>query len=122
MIVIESLHHTGLTVANIEKSISFYKDLFDFEVIEKLSGTGQAFLKIGDILLGLYESEGYKAKDNKSRIAFYVDEEDFDDAVEELEESGIKIVYGPENLRGGQSVVFLDPDGNQIELAYPSIG
>ena len=54
-------------------------------------------------------------------MSFIVDEDDFEDAVDELNEKKIPIVSGPENIRKGQSVVFLDPDGNQIELCYPKL-
>lgn len=120
MIVIENIDHLGLTVSNLEKSIQFFKELFDFETIEKIANSKQAFIRVGDIVLGLYEIEGYKCPEGlKNHISFYIDEEDFEDAVEELNEREVPIVFGPENLRKGQSVVFLDPDGNQIELCYP---
>ena len=120
MIVIESINHMGLTVSNLENSIKFYKELFDFEVVE--SNSRQAFIKEGDILIGLYEEEDYKSQeDTKNRISFFIDEDDFEDALEELRENDIPIIYGPENIRKGQSLVFLDPDGNQIELCYPKL-
>ncbi len=122
MIVIEGINHIGLTVSNLDASIQFYRDLFDFEVIEKMGSSGIAFLRMGDIVIGLYEDEGYKNTDETSnRISFFVDEEDFDDAIEELEHAEIEITYGPENIRGGQLLVFCDPDGNQIELSYPKV-
>ncbi|HOO72108.1 MAG TPA: VOC family protein [Spirochaetota bacterium] len=121
MIVIESINHIGITVSDLNASINFYKELFDFEVTDK-STEGQAYLKMGDIILSLYEVEDYKNQDNaKNRVSFYVDEEDFDDALDELEESGIEIIYGPENIRNGRSVVFLDPDRNHIEISYPKV-
>ncbi len=123
MIVIECVNHIGITVSNLEESVKFYRDIFDFEVIDKASAPGLTFMRVADITIGLYEAPGYKSSENsKSRISFYVDEEDFEDAVEELEERNLQIAYGPENLRKGQTVVFLDPDGNQIELSYPMIG
>jgi catechol 2,3-dioxygenase-like lactoylglutathione lyase family enzyme len=122
MIVIESVNHIGLTVSNLEGSINFYRDLFDFEVFDK-STPGQVFMRIADIIICLSEVDGYKNGDGaKNRISFYVDEEDFDDAMDEIEDAGIEIVSGPENIRNGRSVVFLDPDRNQIELSYPKIG
>ena len=122
MIVIESVNHIEITVSALEGSVKFYKDLFDFEVIENISNSGQAFLKMGDILISLTEVSGYKSsKDSKNCISFYVDEEDFEDAIDELDESGITVVYGPENIRKGKRVVFADPDGNHIELSYPKI-
>ncbi len=120
MIVIEDIDHIGLTVSNLDASIEFYKDIFDFEIVEKLPNARQAFLRVSGIMLGLYEVEGYSNPQNsKNHLSFYVDEEDFDDAVDEIRERDIPIVFGPENIRKGQSVVFLDPDGNQIELCYP---
>ncbi|TFH41675.1 MAG: VOC family protein, partial [Chrysiogenales bacterium] len=101
----------------------FYKDLFDFELIDRASGPGLAFMRVADISIGLYESPGYKVSDGPhGRIAFYVDEEDFEDAVDEIQDREIRIIHGPENIRKGKMVVFLDPDGNQIELSYPTVG
>lgn len=122
MIVIESVNHIGITVSDLEKSIKFYKELFDFDIIENISNAGQAFLKMGDIMLNLIEVKGYKSsKESMNCISFYIDEEDFEDAIDELEDTGIEIIYGPENIRKGQRVVFTDPDGNHIELSYPKI-
>lgn len=122
MIVIESVNHIGITVSDLDKSIKFYKELFDFDVIENISNSGQAFLKMGGILLSLVEVKGYKnSGDSRNCISFYVDEEDFEDAIDEIEETGIVVVSGPENIRKGQRIVFADPDGNHIELSYPKI-
>jgi len=123
MIVIESVNHITVSVSDIERSVKFYKDLFDFDVVENISNSGQAFLRMGDIMISLVEEEGYVCQENcMNGISFYVDEEDFDDALSEVEDWGLEIVYGPENLRNGQRVVFTDPDGNHIELSYPKIG
>lgn len=120
MIVIEAVDHIGITVSNLERSIEFYRELFDFEIIEKYGDVRQAFMRVGEIVLGLYEVEGYKnPAGTKNHISFYIDEEDFEDAVDEIKKREIPIVFGPDNLRKGKSVVFLDPDGNQIELCYP---
>ncbi|HON77278.1 MAG TPA: VOC family protein [Spirochaetota bacterium] len=120
MIVIEEIDHIGVTVSNLEDSIEFYKELFDFELVEKITNARQAFIRVSGILIGLYEVEGYTSQDGtRNHLSFYIDEEDFDDAVEEVRSRDIPIIFGPENIRKGQSVVFLDPDGNQIELCYP---
>ena len=122
MIVIESVDHIGLTVSNLDKAIEFYSDLFDFEVVERVSNSKEAYIKVGDILIKLVEVQNYKApEDSKSHICFYIDEEDFDDAIDELEEKNITIVHGPETIRKGRLVVFEDPDGNKIELRYPRL-
>ncbi len=123
MIIIEGINYIGISVSSLDDSIKFYRDLFDFDVIDKFSTSGTAFMKVADMVLGLYEVKGFKNDPaSKNRISFFVDEEDFEDALVELENNKIEITYGPENLRGGKTVVFLDPDGNQIELAYPVLG
>ena len=122
MIVIESINNVGITVSDLEQSISFYKDLFDFEVVEKYSNAGRAYIRMGDMIIAMTEVSGYQnTEDSGYAVSFFVDEEDFEDALDELEELEIEIVYGPENIRNGQAVVFADPDGNKIELAYPKI-
>lgn len=122
MIVIESVNYIGITVADLDRSVEFYKEFFDFEIVDGISTAGQAFLKMGDIMLALEEVDGYKAgADAGVCVSFYVDEEDFDDVIDDIREEGIEIVSGPENLRKGQRVVILDPDGNRIELSYPRI-
>ena len=69
MIVIESINHLGLTVGNLENSIKFYKELFDFEVVE--SNAGQAFLKEGDIILCLHEEDNYKSQTTESTDYYF---------------------------------------------------
>ncbi len=120
MIVIESINYLGLTVSNLEMSTKFYRDLFDFEVID--NSAKQAIIREGDIIITLYEVENFKNQENsKNRVSFILDEDDFEDAIDELKTKNIPIIFGPENIRKGQSVVFLDPDANQIEICYPKL-
>lgn len=120
MIVIESINYIGLTVSNLENSVRFYRDLFDFEVIE--NNPKQAFIREGDIIISLNESENYKNETGaKNMVSFFLDEDDFDDAVDEIKEKNLPIISGPENIRKGQRIVFADPDGNHIELCYPKL-
>jgi metallothiol transferase len=122
MIVIESINHISLTVSDLDKSVEFYKEMFDFETVEKYSTENQVFMRMGDILISLNCLEGFRnTESSKSIISFYIDEEDFEDAVDELNEMGIDIVYGPENIRNGKTIAFVDPDDNKIELSYPKL-
>jgi len=120
MIVIESMNHFGITVSNLEKAIKFYKDLFDFEIVDQITNVGKAILQITDIRISLYEVEGYQNSDEaRNIISFHVDEEDFEDALDELEKMEVQIISGPENIKNGKTVTFVDPDNNKIELSYP---
>jgi catechol 2,3-dioxygenase-like lactoylglutathione lyase family enzyme len=40
----KQLDHVGLNVADLEKSIAFYQDMFGFRVIEKWDNPKQAFI------------------------------------------------------------------------------
>jgi metallothiol transferase len=116
MIIIENIDHICFSVTDMERSIEFYRETFGFDVIEHLSGSPEALLQVGDIRLRLETS---KNPAGDSYVAFYVDEEDFEDALEEIEEAGIEVVSGPEEYRGGKRIVTADPDGNKITLCYP---
>ena len=52
------LHHVGLYVSNLERSIAFYHDVFGLEVAERLSFGGEkiAFLAAGSSRLELIEA------------------------------------------------------------------
>jgi len=122
MIVIENINHISLTVSDLDTSVEFYKEMFDFETVEKYSTENQVFMRMGEILISLNRLEGFRnTESSKPIISFYIDEEDFEDAVDELNEVGIDIVYGPENIRNGKTIVFVDPDDNKIELCYPKL-
>lgn len=116
MIVIETIDHIALQVKNIEKGIEFYRDIFGFDVVEHLSGSPDALLQVGDIRIRLISSSS--ANKSEGYIAFYLDEEDFEDALEEIEENEISLVAETEEYRGGKRVVVQDPDGNHIALCY----
>ncbi len=116
MIVIENIDHVCLAVNDIEKSIEFYRDFFGFDVVEHMSGSPDALLQVGDIRLKL-ESDDAKGKSN-GYVAFYVDDEDFEDAMDEIEENGITVVSGPEDFRGGKRVIIQDNSGNKVALCY----
>jgi predicted enzyme related to lactoylglutathione lyase len=82
-----------------------------------MNGTADALMQVGDIRLRLISSDAAKNK-SSGYVAFYVDEQDFEDALDEIEESGIETVGNPEEYRGGKRVIILDPSGNRIALCY----
>ena len=124
MIIIERLQEISFAVSNLENSISFYKDIFGFDIVEWQGGSKEVRMQMGDINLRLCEVENYSvAEESENYLTFYVDDDDFDDAVDEIEENEIAIVFGPDNIRNGsdntkngRKVVILDPDGNRLGL------
>jgi len=120
MIIIETIDHISLSVSDIEKSIEFYRENFGFDLTEHASGSPEAFLQVADIKLRLFREESGKVAKTGGYVAFYVDEEDFEDAIDEIEDSELEIISGPENIRNGKKVVISDPDGNKIALCSSS--
>ncbi|MFW5808535.1 MAG: VOC family protein [Spirochaetota bacterium] len=121
MIIIEKLYSISISTADLEDSVTFYKDIFGFDVIERQSGSSEALMQMGEIILRLSQVDPLQdIAREENYFTFYVDEDDFDDALEEIEENELDIVYGPENIRNGRKIVILDPDGNRIGLTSVS--
>lgn len=119
MIIIEDMSYISISVSNIDESVQFYKDMFEFDVIEKQSGMNEAILQLGGIKLRLSQIEDFAENSRKEDyICFTVDPEEFDDILEEVEEKNINIIFGPENIANGRKVIIGDPDNNKIALSY----
>jgi metallothiol transferase len=122
MIVIEGFNYTGITVSDLERSIEFYRDILDFDYLDRVSDEERAYMAMGDIIIALIRSEGYRAEDTaSSRISFYVDEEDFDDIADEIEEKELPLSAGPGERGDIQFFIITDPDNNKIEITAPRI-
>jgi len=142
--VITKAHHMGLQVADLDRSIAFYRDVLGFavvfrwnpqaEYIRELVGYPDADihavilrLPATDVALELLEYRNVEreavdprtANPGTAHIAFYVD--DLDALYEDLRTRGVPSVSSPVTPtigpnRGGRAVYMLDPDGIRIEL------
>ena len=118
----KELDHVGLNVADLEKSIAFYQDMFGFSVIEKWDSPKQAFIGANGIVFGLMEMPNYDyGIYTMAHLAFPCDKSDFSDIVAKIQDSSLEIVSGPKEQRGGETILFRDPSGNILEVCYPSI-
>ncbi len=112
------LDHIGVYVANLEKSIKFYEEIFGFKVVDRfMSGEAKiATLDIGGGLLELVQrpgSPGTPPVGNWSHLALY--EPDFDKRVTLLDSKKIeKRLITQAN--GNRLCFFNDPDGHTIEI------
>lgn len=130
-----SVHHHGISVADLERSLSFYRDALGFEVIDRYTlddeglsaavgaeTTGRfAQLDGGDARVELVE---YDAGQPVPQAAVYdtgathlgIEVEDIDAAYEALPD-GVEAVSGPRTTGSGTRICFLrDPDGTLVEL------
>lgn len=116
------LEHANLTVTDIERSISFYRDLFEFEV--RWRGTdraGRPAAHVGDdqFYLAFFEAArpGSAVKDYSvaglNHIGFVVD--DLEEKRRRLEKLGAE-VHLEGDYEPGRRLYFNDPNGVEVEL------
>jgi catechol 2,3-dioxygenase-like lactoylglutathione lyase family enzyme len=124
MIRIERLDHLVLTVADIERTISFYSEVLGMEPVT--FGEGRRALAFGVHKMNLHEAG--KEIDPKavrptpgSADLCLVSAVPIDEVVRHLEACGVPVEEGPVPRTGAQgmmtSVYFRDPDGNLIEVS-----
>lgn len=121
MLNINGLDHLNLSVLNLEETVSWYRDLFGFEVKEKgLGSNGRPYKIIGKsgvLYMALYQSEEEVLSSNQlNHIGFNLS--DFDNAIFALNERGIELGYGGViQYPDSKSAYITDPNGMEIELS-----
>ena len=74
----KQLDHVDLSVADLDKSIAFYQDMFGFSVLEKWDAPKQAFIGADSTVLGLMEIPNYDYRAyTMAHLAFPCDKADF---------------------------------------------
>ena len=115
--------HVHLKVADIERSIGFYRDVLGFEVTQRM-GDQAAFLSAGGyhhhIGLNTWESRGGQASPRGTTGLYHVairypDRATLGDALRRLREAGVRL-DGASDHGVSEALYLRDPDNNGIEL------
>jgi catechol 2,3-dioxygenase-like lactoylglutathione lyase family enzyme len=135
--------HTGITVSNLEQSLTFWRDVLGFELSHRAHQTGELAEEItgvpdAEILIAVLKAPGHKIElleyrapaDRKHlqprpcdvgslHVALMVD--DLDAILETIAASDWKSAGKPQTLavgpNAGKRVIYVrDPDGTTIEL------
>lgn len=140
--MILGIHHTALSIKDMEKSLAFYRDLLGLEVLFDTSwGKGseladkilrvkdtsarQVMLKVGNAYLELFEFHSPEiapmAEDrpvcDRGITHIALDVKDVDAEYERLSEAGMLFHCEPVNLGATVRTTYArDPDGNVLEL------
>jgi lactoylglutathione lyase len=106
------LEHIGINIEDIEKSLTFYDDLFGFKEIERFT-SGEAKISMIDIGGGILELVQRPGSPVIAHVAFH--DPKFDETLAKLEAKGITIrLVTMDN--GGRICFFSDPDGYIVEI------
>ena len=143
---ITTADHTGITVANLERSLAFWRDVLGFEFSHRTHHTGDLAGEVtgvpgAELTLVVLKAPGHKielleyhAPADRTRahlrpcdigsvhVAFTVD--NLDAVLERIAASGWKAAGHPQTLQSGPNagkrVVYVrDPDGTTIEFMQP---
>ncbi|WP_332711789.1 VOC family protein [Pelagibacterium mangrovi] len=118
-----------LSVADIDKSLTFYRDVLGGEIIYQFPPEGPAAfltLRFGTTELGMGQISGEPLHGRPlrpatgHRIELCINVADTDAAVAALNAIGAPTVLAPTDLPWGERAAYVeDPDGNLVMLAAP---
>lgn len=125
--MVNKLLHTRFRVTDLEKTVSFYKDVLGLEEVKRsTSGRGSqlVFLKAkgSEELIEICkfdESGPVVVGPDLTHLAFEVD--DIDAFAEHAAAKGYPLSDGPHKAASGSAIAFVDaPEGYEIELIQPA--
>jgi len=124
MIEVNGIDHINISVKNIDRSLEFYKNTFDFDLKEGgVNSSGRRYAiagKSSKILFVFNETSEALGSGRINHIGINI--ADFDKMLSSVKELGLEVVdYGGDENKvthypNSRSLYILDPDGNEIEL------
>jgi lactoylglutathione lyase len=121
--MVKKLLHTRYRVKDLEKTVSFYKDVLGLkEVRRTTSGRGSQlvfFKALGseeEIEICKFDESGpVQVGPDLTHLAFEVD--DLEEFAREAAQKGYPLSDGPHRTEGGSVIAFIDaPEGYEVEL------
>ncbi|EOQ66100.1 fosfomycin resistance glutathione transferase FosLL [Acinetobacter pittii] len=108
---LSGLNHLTISVENVDRSFSFYKDVLGFTPRAKWNKG--AYLSLGELWLCLSLDEVSISSDY-THYCFSISEDDIDEFRQKIKLMNIH--EWKNNQSEGESIYFLDPDGHKLEV------
>jgi len=115
------LTHIALVVKDLERTLKFYRQVFDMSVMYHTDDFLQLTTPGCHDILVFEKSENVQAGKGGGIVHFGFrlrDPKGIDDVVERIDQAGGKIKDQGEFLPGSPYVFFEDPDGYEVEVWY----
>lgn len=118
------IDHVEITTSDIDKCISFYRDVFGFTFKERMKPKSPdleevAFLTLNDTMLELVKLKGPTPFPSCPQIGFRsmaIEVDDMDKAIEYLKTKGVAVSWGPMDLGTSKRAEIKDWEGLTVEL------
>ena len=117
------LSHIAIAVTNLDRTLAFYKKVFDVEVMYHK----ETFLQVttpgsSDIIVFEKKNADYGRTGGITHFGFRLrNAEDIDEMAERISEAGGTIIDKGEFVPGEPYIFFKDPDGYEVEIFYELI-
>jgi len=117
------LSHIAIAVRDLERTLAFYKKVFDVQVMYHQD----KFLQVTtpgchDIIVFEKRKSAYGKTGGIAHFGFRLrNAKDIDEMVERVKTAGGKIIDKGEFVPGEPYIFFEDPDGYEVEIAYELI-
>jgi catechol 2,3-dioxygenase-like lactoylglutathione lyase family enzyme len=117
------IDHIAINAVNLEDEIDFLTNFLGLSLLQKWSDLRQAYVGLENgPVIGVIENKGFDGSlSTMAHIAFCISKEEFSSWVNKIQSTGIEIVSGPKQQRGGETILFRTPSKNIIELCYPFV-
>ena len=113
-------NHIMIYVHDLNRSLSFYRDLLGFRLIETMPGYARLRSPGANTTLALHVLGETRELDPKREgIRPYFELPDLDEVCKRLEEKGVPFSQMPKDMEWGWRHAYLyDPDGHEISLYW----
>lgn len=119
---LQAINHLCFSVSELERSIAFYRDVFEAKLLVK--GRKLAYFDLNGLWIALNEEDVDRSTTNRTytHIAFTMEEEEYETTLLRLQALHVEILPGRvRDEKDKKSIYFLDPDGHMFEFHTGSL-